>query len=127
MVTGHNGKKIMLPPDEARAIRESRVKSPRPPRIQRDLLEARQLKDRIEKTPGLTRTALANELDISRFELIRRLNLLHLTPDIQNYILNMPPGLNCRGPISKRTLRNIAVISDAEGQRVAFNKLLGAR
>jgi hypothetical protein len=124
-VIGPNGKKIMFSPEEALAIRASRIKSPRPPRIQQDLLEARQLKERLEKTPGLTKTALARELGISRFELIRRLNLLRLAPEIQAQIFAMPPSLAVRGPISKRTLRNIAVIADAEGQRAEFNRLLG--
>jgi len=55
----------MLSPEEAQAIRTRRSKSPRPPRIQQDLLEARQLKERFEKTPGLTKTALARELGIA--------------------------------------------------------------
>ena len=79
-VTGPNGKKIMLSPEEAQEIRARRSKSPRPPKIQQDLLEARQLKERLEKTPGFTKTALAAELGITRFELIRRLNLLRLAP-----------------------------------------------
>ena len=123
-VTGPNGKKIMFSPEEARAIRESRVKSPQPLRIQQDLLEARQLKDHLEKTPGLTKTALARELGISRFELIRRLNLLRLAPEIQAKITAMPPSLSHRCPISKRTLRNIAVIADAECQKREFEGLM---
>ena len=70
-------------------------------------MEARQLKERLEKTPGLTKTALARELGISRFELIRRLNLLRLAPEIQAQIFAMPSSLSCHCPISKRTLRNI--------------------
>ena len=105
-------------------MRAQRSKSPRPPRIQQDLLEARQLKERLEKTPGLTKTALARELGISRFELIRRQNLLRLAPEIQEQILAMPPSLAYRGPISKRTLRNIAVIADAECQKREFKGLM---
>jgi hypothetical protein len=124
-VTGPNGKKIMLSPEEARVSRASRIKSPHPPKIQQDLLEARQLKERLEKTPGLTKTALARELGISRFELIRRLNLLRLAPEIQEQIFAMPPSLACRGPISKRTLRDIAVIPDLEAQKKEFGRLTG--
>ena len=122
-VTGPNGKKIMLSPEEAQAIRDRRIKSPRPPKIQQDLLEARQLKECLEKTPGLTKTDLAAELGISRFELIRRLNLLRLAPEIQDQIFAMPPRLTCRGPMSKRTLRNIAVIMDFEVQKKEFGRL----
>jgi len=124
LVLGPNGQKIMLPPEEARAIHESRVKSPRPPRIQQDLLDARQLKERLKKTPGLTKTALARELCISRFELIRRLNLLRLAPEIQEQILAMPPSLSCHCSISKRTLRNIAIIADPEYQKRKFEGLM---
>jgi len=110
----------MFSPEEAQAVRNRRSKSPRLPKIQQDMLEARQLKDRLEKTPGLTNTALAAELGISRFELIRRLNLLRLVPEIQEQIFAMPPSLACRWPISKRTLRDIAVIADAECQKRKF-------
>ena len=125
-VTGPNGKKIMLSPEEAPAIPNRRSKSPRPPKIQQDLLEARQHKERLEKTPGLTKTALARELCITRFELIRRLNLLRLAPEIQDQIFAMPPSLSHQCPISKRTLRNIAVIPDAECQKREFEGLIGA-
>jgi len=87
-VSGPNGKKIMLSPEEALAIRARRIKSPRPPKIQQDLLEARQLRER----------------------------------------LAMLPSLSYRGPISKRSLRSIAVISDAECQKREFEGLMnGAR
>jgi hypothetical protein len=124
IVIGPNGKKIMLSPEEAQEILNRRTKSPRPPKIQQDLLEARQLKERLEKTPGLTKTALARELGISRFELIRRLNLLRLAPEIQTQIAAMPPSLSYRCPISKRTLRNIAVIADTECQKRKFEGLM---
>jgi len=126
VVIGPNGKKMMFSPEEAQTIRNRRVKSPRPPRIQQDLLEARQLKDRLEKTPGLTKTALAAELGISRFELILRLNLLRLAPEIQAEIAAMPPSVSVRCQISKRALRNIAVISDSARQKIEFNRLLGS-
>jgi len=89
-------------------------------------LEARQLKERLEKMPGLTKTALAKELGISRFELIRRLNLLRLAPEIQEHIFDMPPSLAYHGPISKRTLRSIAVIADTECQKREFAALIRA-
>jgi len=63
------------------------------------------------------------ELGISRFELIRRLNLLRLAPEIQEQIFAMPPSLLCRCAISKRTLRNIAVIADTESQKREFERL----
>lgn len=126
MVLGPNGQKRILFPDEAQISRENLRRAPHPPRIQRDLLEARQLKERLDNSPGLSKTALAKELGITRFELIRRLNLLRLAPEIQNHILAMPPALTVRGPISKRSLRNIAVISDVARQRAAFNRLLGS-
>ncbi len=123
VVIGPNGKKIMLFPEEAQAIRARRTKSPCPPRIQQDLLEARQLRDRLEKTPGLTKTALAAELGISRFELIRRLNLLRLAPEIQARIMALPPTSH-RCPISKRTLRQITIIPDYQRQMQRFDNLL---
>jgi hypothetical protein len=124
LVLGPNGKKRILLPEDAQIARNNRRRAPHPPRIQQDLLEARQLKERLEKTPSLTKTALARELGITRFEVIRRLNLLRLAPEIQERIMALPPTSH-RCPISKRTLRHITVIPDIERQRQKFNNLLG--
>ena len=124
MMTGPNGQKRILFPKEAQIARDSRRRSPRPPRIQRDLLEASQLKEHLKKTPGLTKIALAKELGITRFELLRRLNLLRLAPEIQERILALPPTAR-RCPISKRTLRPITTIHDFETQRQKFQGLFG--
>jgi len=124
MVLGPNGKKRILFPEEAQIARDRRRRAPHPPRIQRDLLDARQLKERLEKTPGLKKNALAKELGITRFELLRRLNLLRLAPEIQDRILALPPTAR-RCPISKRTLRDITGILDIECQRQQFNNLFG--
>lgn len=124
LVTGPNGQKRMLFPDEAQIARENRRRAPHPPRIQRDLLEARQLKERLDKTPSLTKTALARELGITRFEIIRRLNLLRLAPEIQERIMALPPTSH-RCPVSKRTLRPITKITDIERQKYEFNRMFG--
>ena len=123
LVLGPNGKKRILFPEEAQVARDSRRRAPRPPRIQRDLLEARQLKERLDKTPGLTKTALARELGVTRFEVIRRLNLLRLAPEIQERIMALPPTAR-RCPISKRTLRHITVIPNFHHQMEGFENLL---
>ena len=49
------------------------------------------------------------------------LNLLRLAPEIQERIMALPPTSH-RCPISKRTLRPIAVIPDFERQRMEFNQ-----
>jgi hypothetical protein len=86
--------------------------------------EARQIKECLDKTPGLTKTALARELGISRFELIRRLNLLRLAPEIQERIMALPPTSH-RCPVSKRTLRPITAIHDFHLQQQRFQGLFG--
>jgi len=121
-VTGPNGQKRILFPEEAQIARDRRRRAPHPPRIQRDILEARQLKERLTQTPGLTKISLARELWITRFELLRRLNLLRLAPEIQDRIMALPPT-SYRCPISKRTLRPITAIPDFNRQREAFMRL----
>jgi len=124
LVLGPNGQKRILFPEEAQIARDNRRRAPHPPRIQRDLLEARQLRERLDKTPGLTKIALGRELGITRFEVIRRLNLLRLAPEIQERIMALPPTSH-RCPISKRTLRHITVIPDFERQKEEFRRLNG--
>ena len=122
LATGPNGQKRIFLPEEAQIARDSRRRAPHPPRIQLDLLEARQLKERLDKTLGLTKSSLARELGITRFEVIRRLNLLRLAPEIQERIMALPPTSH-RCPISKRTLRHITVIADPGHQCREYNRL----
>jgi len=124
LVLGPNGKKRILFPEEAQIARDSRRRAPHPPRIQRDLLEARHLKERLDNSPGLSKTALGRELGITRFEIIRRLNLLRLAPEIQERIMALPPTSH-RCPISKRTLRPITAIHDFQLQQQKFHGLFG--
>jgi len=51
-----------------------------------------------------------------------RLNLFQRVSEIQERIMAVPPTSH-RCPISKRTLRPIAVIPDFERQKVEFSKL----
>ncbi len=70
-----------------------------------------------------TLTALALELGMTHFEVISRLNLLRLAPELHERIMALPPTSH-RCPINKRTLRYITVIPDFECQQMEFNNLI---
>lgn len=55
------------------------------------LKKAYLLKERLESTPGLTRSALARETGMDPSQTTRLLNLTKLAPEIQSYIRGLPP------------------------------------
>lgn len=70
--------------------------------------------------------------DIARLGLVTRtrvtqiMNLLHLAPDIQEAILNLPRVEQGRDPITERDLRPIASVIDWRKQRPMWSSLLSA-
>ena len=96
---------------------------PKPPRIQKFLKQAQEFSRRLEQDPHLTKSALAKEIGISRFELRHNLKLLHLAPEIQKFIRALPPSKKDY-PITKRKLRKISMIFNHQEQRVEFCTLL---
>ena len=120
---GAKGKKLILFPEEAKAVKscQRRYRQPRPPRIQAILKQAYELKDRLDKTLGLTRDTLAREAGFSPSYLTRVLNLLNLAPAIQKHILALPPSVRM-GPLTERSLRPLARCGDWDFQNREFER-----
>ncbi|OVE76705.1 hypothetical protein BVX98_05340 [bacterium F11] len=97
----------------------------KPPRIQLFLKQAHELHRRLEENPRLKKSALAKEIGISRFELRHNLKLLNLSPEIQKFLLALPPSRK-KYPITKKKLRKISTIIDHQKQRDEFCLLLSS-
>jgi hypothetical protein len=65
-------------------------------------------------------TDLAELGHVTRARITQIMNLLHLAPDIQEAILNLPRVVHGRDPIAERHLRPIATEPDWEKQRAAW-------
>jgi AraC-like DNA-binding protein len=124
-VNGAKGRKQILSPEEGIAARkrQRRYREPKTPFIQTLLKLAYTLKVRLNKSPGLTRDALAKQVRINPSYLTRMLNLLNLAPGIQQHILSMPPETN-RGPLTECRMKFIARMTNHKDQLQAFNELL---
>ena len=122
-INGKRGHKQILFPQEADAIIESRTPQPKPPYAQTLLKQAHEFKKRLGSSPGMTQTSLARELGISRVRVTQIINLLRLAPEIQKYILVLPPS-STRGPITEYSLRHLAAIRDHRLQILEFKRRL---
>lgn len=60
---------------------------------------------------------------VTRARVTQIMNLLHLAPDIQTALLNVPRVERGRDPITERDLRPIAAMPDWRKQRVAWRGL----
>lgn len=60
---------------------------------------------------------------VTRARVTQIMNLLHLAPDIQNAILNLPRVDTGRDPITERDLRPISAIPDWRKQRRLWGEL----
>ncbi|OVE78149.1 hypothetical protein BVX98_01025 [bacterium F11] len=120
-IVGPNGQDTLLFEDQYQAWLAPRL--PKPPRIQAYLKQATELRNRLDSTPQLTQTTLAREMGISRFELIHRLNLLKLAPEIREFLMRLPPTTR-ECPITKKKLGPLTSIKDYERQKVAFEGLI---
>src|SRR5213078_2288834 len=60
---------------------------------------------------------------VTRARVTQIMNLLHLAPDIQQAILNLPRAAHGRAPLSERNLRPIAAILDWRKQRRLWKEL----
>lgn len=123
-VNGAKGVRLILTPTEVETVRsrQRRWQEAKPPPIQIMLKQAYELGLRLDQTPGLTRTALANELAMNPSYLTRLLNLLNLAPEIQRYILSLPPN-QTKGPITESRIKHLARIADPHLQLKEFEAL----
>ncbi|MBI4397279.1 MAG: hypothetical protein HY548_09300 [Elusimicrobia bacterium] len=120
-VWGSRGQKTLLFEDQLEDHQATRA--PKPPPIQTYLKLAYDLKNRLEDDPRLTHAVLGQELGLSRYEIIRTINLTKLAPEIQEHILSMPPTQRRRLPLNKKALRRIASNPNLQAQIQQFQHL----
>jgi len=124
-VNGAKGLGRILSPQEAQEVRsrQRRYLLPKPPLIQVILRRAHELQARLTADHSLTRESLAKESGLNPGHLTRLLRLADLAPEIQHYILALPPSIH-RGVVTERRLRSIAAISEHGAQLERFYSLL---
>jgi len=66
---------------------------------------------------------LARLAHVTQPRMTQIMNLLHLAPDIQEEILQLPPVETGNDPITERDLRPIAALLDWRQQRLAWARL----
>lgn len=124
--------KVNGPRGHKRLLFEHQIKhllaknQPTLPKIQALLQLAYQMKGRLDENPGTSQTALAKEMEISRVRVTQILNLLRLAPEIQQYIMAMPPTMAKRGAVTENRLRCLIGIHNRQLQVQEFRRLLGA-
>lgn len=94
------------------------------PRVKELLARAFEWQARLQAERGLTQVSLAKELGMNRVRVTQIMNLLRLAPEIQEYILAMPPTASKRGLITENWLRRLIQISDRQIQVQQFRSAL---
>lgn len=124
LVTVKKGMIKIVIPEEANALRrhQRRYRPPQPPAIQTLLRQAYQLNKELVTAPEITRNNLARRAGVNPSYLTRILNLLKLAPEIQRYILAMPPS-EFQSPISERRVQRLARNPVRSYQISEFDKL----
>ena len=82
------------------------------PRISRLMALAIHMEDLIRRGEVADFAEMARLAHVSRARVTQIMNLLHLAPDIQEQILNLPRCNGNRAPIRERMIRPIAAIPD---------------
>lgn len=125
LVRVRRGRKRMVFPGEEKPLHPPPAQ-PGQPRIREFLARAIEWQSRLQTDPAMTQTALAKEAGVSRVRVVHILNLLRLAPEIQRYILAMPPATAKRALVTENRLRSLIGIQDQELQVKKFRSLLGA-
>ena len=111
-----------------RVLKEGEVPStPDPgvvPRISRLMALAIHMDDLVRRGEVADYAELARLAHVTRARLTQIMNLLHLAPDIQEAILDLPRAEGSRGAITERMVRPIAANPDWRRQRVMWNDQL---
>jgi hypothetical protein len=123
IITVARGQKHLLSEEELKALQDSKEKRLHPPRIQTLLKTARKLQKILDSQSETCRAKLAEQLNITRARITQILNLLNLAPEIQDYIMSMPP-VDGRSPISERALRPLTSITSHKEQLKVFKNLI---
>jgi hypothetical protein len=123
ITTVRKGQKEVLLSEELEARRRAAWKQPHPPAIQICLRRALECRQRLDSSPGLSQSALARELGVSRVRLTNLLHLLKLHPEVQRRILGMPATTARRSSLSEDRLRVIALRTPRDSQLSEFERL----
>ena len=95
----------------------------RVPRVARLMALAIRLDGLIQSGEVASQRELAAVARVTPARLTQILNLLHLTPQIQEHLLLMPPITRGKDPITERELRHITAVSCWKTQQVLWSKV----
>jgi len=115
-----------------RRLREGETPAPVPvepgrvPRVVRLLALAHRLRGLLATGTVRDQADLARIAGVTRARVTQILNLLHLAPDIQEAVLDLPRTLRGRDPISEVALRPIASVPEWSKQRALWRELVAA-
>ena len=108
------GAKTVLSVDFTRKRRQRAVVAPtgRTPRVTKMLVLAHRIDTMVRDGQVRDYADAARQLGLTRARVTQITNLLLLAPEIQEAILDLPPVINGRDPISERQLREIVAQTD---------------
>lgn len=104
--------KAVSAPDVAPKALPNRV-----PRVARLMALAIHFDGMLRKGVVADQSALAQICEVTQPRITQIMNLLHLAPDIQEEVLNLPPAPKGRDNVTERDLRPIAAIISWDRQR----------
>lgn len=99
----------------------------RVPRVARLMALAIRFDSLLREGSVSTQAELAAVGHVTRARVTQIMNLLHLAPDIQEAILNMPPVMSGRDPFGEHELRSLVSMVEWPRQREAWRALTGNR
>jgi hypothetical protein len=121
-VRQHNARRACVPVQDGDA-------PPQPPgrlpRVTKLMALAIRFEHLIQTGAVRDQTDLAELGHVTTARVTQIMNLLHLAPDIQEAILNLPRVIQGRDPIAERYVRPVAAIIDWHTQRRLWRELLG--
>jgi hypothetical protein len=93
------------------------------PRVSRLMALAIHMDDLVRRGEVTDYADLARLAHVSRARISQIMNLLHLAPDIQEAILDLPRVMGGRDPIREKMVRPIAAVPDWRKQRAMWAAL----
>jgi len=97
------------------------------PRVTRLMALAIHMEDLVRQGEVADYAELARLAHVTRARMTQIMSLLHLAPDIQEEILNLPRWKGDRAPIREKMVRPIAAVADWGRQRGMWGKVKGER
>jgi hypothetical protein len=112
-------KRVVLGPEAPKAELPGRV-----PRVARLMALAIKYDGLLRKGVVADLSELARLCQVTQPRITQIMNLLHLAPDIQEEILNLPAVPKGRDPVTERDLRPIAALPSWRRQRLEWRRRL---